>query len=244
MSEFWSDCDCLRVSGLLTRWGEAGCQVVRGHRSLIYSLVTIRCQCITRPLPPLVWHQPIHYQQTRCSARLPSWWISAFYYKISWILLHKKSFRTKHIIVSVKYPESSWLILKVCGIFVQIGETWHFAVDLLCSSSWPSQTYDLGDQNCLPHTPSLSSPPGQETKSWEGVNRWAIYPSIHKDCNDSLGKNASFFLKGGVRTAIKHETWIPKHQFCVDHDFFLLFPGSEEDRSYLFGRRRVWLHFS
>ena len=34
-----------------------------------------------------------------------------------------KSFRTKHIIVSVKYPESSWLILKVCGIFVQIGET-------------------------------------------------------------------------------------------------------------------------
>ena len=74
-----------------------------------------------------------------------------------------------------------------------------------------------------PPTPSLSSPPGQETKSWEGVNRWAIYPSIHKDCNDSLGKNASFFLKGGVRTAIKHETWIPKHQFCVDHDFFFSF---------------------
>ena len=137
--------------GLLTRWGS---RVPSGQRTSVTDLLS------PDNLMWLHYTAPPYTSQSIIQRQGASQHCIVFILIImnQWLLSTRKrmhkTFRTKHIIVSVKYPESSWLILKVCGIFVQIGETWHFAVDLLCSSSWPSQTYDIGDQTCLP-SPSL-----------------------------------------------------------------------------------------
>ena len=164
--------------------------MVRGHRSLIYSVLTIRCDCITRPRPspgPDTGQSIIQRQGASQHCIVSSWlsWMSAI------ILLStkermNKTVWTHSIIRSVKYPESSWLILKVCGIFVQIGETWHFAVDLLCSSSWPSQTYDIGDQTS--DLSPLTLPPSWSRSKIVGRVELLLWQSF---------KNASSFLRWG-----------------------------------------------
>ena len=154
--------------GLLTRWGS---RVPSGQRTSVTDLLSPdNLMWLHYTAPPSLspdTSQSIIQRQGASQHCIVFLLIIMNQWLLSTRKRMHKSVWTKHIIVSVKYPESSWLILKVCGIFVQIGETWHFAVDLLCSSSWPSQTYDIGDQTCLP-SPSL--PPGQEANSWEGLN--------------------------------------------------------------------------
>ena len=161
------------VWGLLTRWGS---RVPSGQRTSVTDLLSpdnpMWLHYTAPPSPGPDTGQSIIQRQGASQHCIVSSWLS----RMSAIILLStkermhmhKTFWT-HIMRSVKYPESSWLILKVCGIFVQIGETWHFAVDLLCSSSWPSQTYDIGDQtsDLSPLTlPSLLVKKQNRGKGW------------------------------------------------------------------------------
>ena len=46
----------------------------------------------------------------------------------------------------LSWPETFWIILRVCGIFVQISETRPAILDFSCSSNWPKPCYNL---DCL-----------------------------------------------------------------------------------------------
>ena len=60
--------------------------------------------------------------------------------QVPWCLSHEVTPKV------LSWPETFWIILRVCGIFVQISETRPDILDFSCSSNWPKPCYNL---DCL-----------------------------------------------------------------------------------------------